>query len=78
MAELRTMKQRERVPKGKFAYLDARGEGHLPIQDESHIRNAMARFDQTEFPSVTVKESARRNIVKARRARLRKVRARKR
>ena len=65
MAELRTVKQRERVPKGKFAYVDARGEGHLPIQDESHIRNAMARFNQTEFPSVTVKEGARRKIVAA-------------
>jgi hypothetical protein len=65
MAELRTVEQRKRVPKGKFAYVDARGEGHLPIHDESHIRNAMARFNQTEFPSASVKEGARRKILAA-------------
>lgn len=65
MAELRTVKQRERIPKAKFAYVDRRGEGHLPIHDEAHIRNAMARFGQTEFSSVTAKESARRKILAA-------------
>jgi uncharacterized protein DUF6582 len=65
MPELRTVEQRKRVPKEKFAYVDKRGEGHLPIEDESHIRNAMARFNQTKFPSVTVKESARRKILAA-------------
>lgn len=65
MAELRTVAQRKRVPKRRYAYVDVRGEGHLPIEDESHIRNAMARYNQTEFPSVSVKESARRKIVAA-------------
>ncbi len=65
MAELRTVEQRKRVPKERFAYVDKRGEGHLPLNDESHIRNAMARFNQTEFPSVAVKEAARRKILSA-------------
>lgn len=65
MPELRTVEQRGRVPKEKFAFVDRRGEGHLPLNDESHIRNAMARFNQTEFPSVSVKESARRKILSA-------------
>jgi hypothetical protein len=65
MAELRTVKQRKRIPKGKFAYVDSRGEEHLPIEDESHVRNAMARFNQTEFESERAKESARRKIVAA-------------
>ena len=65
MAELRTVRQRKSVPKSKFAYVDSRGEGHLPIEDESHVRNAMARFNQTEFESERAKESARRKILAA-------------
>ena len=42
MAELDTQK-REKLDKRTFAYLDSRGEGHLPLNDESHVRNAMAR-----------------------------------
>jgi hypothetical protein len=62
MAELRTVRQRKNVPKRQFAYVDKRGEGHLPIHDESHVRNAIARFNQTEFPSKIAKEAARRKI----------------
>jgi hypothetical protein len=63
--ELRTVRQRKNVPKRQFAYVDARGEGHLPIHDKSHVRNAMARFNQTEFVSERQKESARRKILAA-------------
>jgi uncharacterized membrane protein len=38
---------------------------HLPIHDEEHIRNAMARFNQTDFESATAKQSARRKILAA-------------
>ena len=62
MPELRTVRQRKNVPKRQFAYIDARGEGHLPIHDESHVRNAIARFNQTEFASASAKEAARRKI----------------
>jgi hypothetical protein len=64
MAELDT-KDRENLDKRKFAYVDKEGEGHLPINDESHVRNAMARFNQTKFESGTKKETARKKIVTA-------------
>jgi hypothetical protein len=64
MGELRT-KDRKRLPKSRFAYVDRAGEGHLPIHDEAHVRNALARFNQTEFESVAAKERARRKILGA-------------
>jgi alpha-D-ribose 1-methylphosphonate 5-triphosphate diphosphatase PhnM len=64
VAELDT-KDREKMDKRKFAYVDTEGEGHLPINDESHVRNAMARFNQTKFESGTKKETARKKIVTA-------------
>lgn len=42
----------------------ARGE-HLPIHDETHVRNAMARFNQTDFESTAAKERARKKILAA-------------
>ncbi|HEY6057973.1 MAG TPA: DUF6582 domain-containing protein [Candidatus Limnocylindrales bacterium] len=64
MPELDT-KDRKKLRGSQFAYVDAEGEGHLPINDESHVRNAMARFNQTEFESTTDKERARRKILSA-------------
>jgi hypothetical protein len=64
VAELDT-EDREKLDKRKFAYVDKEGEGHLPINDDAHVRNAMARFNQTEFESGTKKETARKKIVKA-------------
>jgi len=64
MAELDT-EDREKLDKRKFAYVDKEGEGHLPINDDEHVRNAMARFNQTDFESGTKKETARKKIVKA-------------
>ena len=62
-----TMDQQDRddLRKNQFAYVDKDGAEHLPIHDESHIRNAMARWNQTEFQSATAKEEARRKIVSA-------------
>jgi hypothetical protein len=57
--------QRERLRRDQFAYVDSKGGEHLPINDEAHIRNAMARFNQTEFESQSAKEGARRRIVGA-------------
>jgi uncharacterized protein DUF6582 len=51
--------------KDVFAYVDTRGEGHLPLNDETHVRNAMARWNQTAFESPSAKEGARRKIVSA-------------
>ena len=64
MAEL-DAKDREKLDRRKFAYVDREGEGHLPINDDSHVRNAMARFNQTDFESGAKKEAARKKIVKA-------------
>ena len=64
MAELDTQ-DREKLDKRQFAYVDKDGEGHLPLNDESHVRNAMARFNQTEFESESAKEAARRKIMAA-------------
>ncbi len=64
MAELDT-KDREKLDKRKFAYVDKEAEGHLPINDDAHVRNAVARFNQTKFESTTKRETARKKIVKA-------------
>jgi hypothetical protein len=58
-------RDRDRLKKSQFAYVDKKGEGHLPIPDESHVRNAIARFNQTEFESQAAKEAARKKILAA-------------
>ena len=64
MAELET-KDREKLRSSQFAYVDRDGGEHLPIHDASHVRNAMARFNQTEFESKAAKERARKKILSA-------------
>jgi hypothetical protein len=64
MTELDT-KDRDKLRKTQFAYVDKDGGEHLPINDESHVRNAMARWNQTDFQSKSAKESARKKIVAA-------------
>jgi hypothetical protein len=56
---------RDQLRDSQFAYVDKDGEGHLPINDESHVRNAMARFNQTDFETKAAKERAREKIVRA-------------
>ena len=64
MAEL-TEKQRDQLKASQFAYVDRDGGEHLPIHDESHVRNAIARFNQTTFESDAAKERARKSILAA-------------
>jgi len=64
MAELDT-KARDRLRANQFAYVDSDGGEHLPIHDASHVRNAIARFNQTEFESKAAKDRARRKILAA-------------
>jgi hypothetical protein len=64
VAELDT-KDRNKLRKSQFAYVDSKGGEHLPINDDEHIRNAMARFNQTDFESASAKEGARKKIVSA-------------
>jgi hypothetical protein len=65
MAAVLSTSEREKLRKSDFAYVDGDGEGHLPIHDESHVRNAIARFNQTEFESKAAKERARKKILSA-------------
>ena len=64
MATLRE-RDRDKLRKSQFAYVDRKGGEHLPINDDAHIRNAMARWNQTDFQSATAKERARQRIVGA-------------
>jgi hypothetical protein len=58
-------KDREKLRRSQFAYVDAKGGEHLPINDASHVRNAMARFNQTEYENKAAKERARKKILSA-------------
>ena len=64
MATLDTQ-DREKLRSTQFAYVDRKGGEHLPIHDESHVRNAIARYNQTEFESKAAKERARKRILSA-------------
>jgi hypothetical protein len=64
MAEL-SERSRDRLRASQFAYVDADGGEHLPIHDASHVRNALARFNQTRFESKTAKDQARRKVLRA-------------
>ena len=64
MSEL-TAKKRDRLRSNQFAYVDSDGGEHLPIHDASHVRNALARFNQTHFESRTAKQRAYRKILRA-------------
>ena len=47
-----------------MATLDTKARD-LPVNDASHVRNAIARFNQTEFESMAARERARRKILSA-------------
>lgn len=64
MSELST-DERENLRSDQFAYVDREGGEHLPIHDESHVRNAVARYNQTDFESKAAKERARKKILRA-------------
>jgi hypothetical protein len=56
---------RKHISSENFAYVDSKGEKHLPIQDKVHVQNAMARFNQTDFESPDKKKAAARKILAA-------------
>lgn len=64
MAQL-DARDRDGLRDSQFAYIDRKGGEHLPINDAAHVRNAVARFNQTEFESKAAKERARRRILDA-------------
>ena len=58
-------KRRTKLPDSAFAYVDSRGTRRLPIHDEAHVRNALARFSQVGFEDEASRERARTRLLKA-------------
>lgn len=56
---------RARLPDRAFAYVDSAGRRRLPIHDASHVRNALARFEQVKFESAEARETARQRLIRA-------------
>lgn len=57
--------QRAKLPDSAFAYVDSRGKRLLPIHDEAHVRNALARFAQVKFENGAARERARKRLLNA-------------
>jgi class 3 adenylate cyclase len=53
------------LPDRAFAYVDSKGNRRLPIHDEGHVRNALARFNQVRFESAEARERAFRKLLTA-------------
>ncbi len=64
MAKL-SARERAQLPDRAFAYLDAEGRRRLPINDEAHVRNALARFDRVPFPDDASRDRARKRLLNA-------------
>jgi class 3 adenylate cyclase len=64
MARLDAAKRAE-LPDSAFAYVDSRGRRSLPIHDESHVRNALSRFNQVRFEDDQARERARKRLLNA-------------
>jgi class 3 adenylate cyclase len=56
---------RRKLPDSAFAYVDAHGRRRLPIHDESHVRNALARFNQVLFEDEAARNKARTRLLRA-------------
>ena len=57
--------KRARLPASAFAYIDSRGRRRLPIHDEAHVRNALARFSQVGFEDEAARERTRTRLLNA-------------
>lgn len=64
MAQL-DAKQRAGLPDTAFAYIDPHGRRLLPIHDEAHVRNALARFRRVVFEDEAARDLARSRLLKA-------------
>src|SRR5512132_419336 len=62
MARLDSTKRAD-LPNSAFAYVDSRGRRRLPIHDEAHVRNALARFSQVNFEDERARERARKRLL---------------
>jgi hypothetical protein len=57
--------ERAKLPNSAFAYVDSSGRRRLPIHDESHVRNALARFTKVAFEDEAARERARKKLLGA-------------
>jgi class 3 adenylate cyclase len=64
MARLKAS-DRAKLPDSAFAYIDAAGRRRLPIHDEAHVRNALARFERVAFEDDRARERARKRLLVA-------------
>jgi len=64
MAEL-DARERAKLPDSAFAYVDSAGRRRLPIHDEAHVRNALARFNRILFEDEVSRDRARSRLLKA-------------
>jgi class 3 adenylate cyclase len=58
-------KERAHLPNSAFAYIDSQGRRVLPIHDEAHVRNALARFSRVSFEDEVDRDRARMRLLKA-------------
>jgi class 3 adenylate cyclase len=58
-------RERARLPNRAFAYIDTLGRRMLPIHDEAHVRNALARFGRVSFEDEAGRDRARMRLLKA-------------
>ena len=57
--------ERSALSDRSFAYVDSAGVRRLPIHDEAHVKNALARFNQVAFESEEAKERAQKKLLGA-------------
>jgi class 3 adenylate cyclase len=57
--------KRARLPATAFGYIDSRGRRRLPIHDEAHVRNALARFSRVAFENDADRERTRTRLLNA-------------
>jgi class 3 adenylate cyclase len=58
-------RERAALPNSAFAYIDSTGRRVLPIHDEAHVRNALARFSRVQFEDDAARDHARMRLLKA-------------
>ncbi len=64
MAKL-SARERAELPDRAFAYIDSKGVRRLPINDEAHVRNALARFDRVAWDDDAARDRARQRLLNA-------------
>lgn len=64
MAKL-SARERKALPDRAFASIDSKGNRRLPIHDEAHVRNALARFDRVRFEDDAARDRARARLLSA-------------